>query len=73
MNKKYTLLALLTIFLIGSAFVSIEKAPNNFVEKPASEDSSPAEGELKWYVDLNEAQAIAKTNKQTHIRFFYRK
>ena len=70
MNKKYTLLALLTIFLIGSAFVSIEKAPNNFVEKPASEDSSPAEGELKWYVDLNEAQAIAKQTNKPIFAFF---
>ncbi len=70
MKKKILFGSILSIFLIGTAFVSIDKAPTENLENTVSADSPVPEGELKWHVDLNEAQAVAKKTNKPIFAFF---
>ncbi|MDE0772213.1 MAG: thioredoxin family protein [Salibacteraceae bacterium] len=70
MNKKILFGSILVIFLIGTAFVSIDKVPNENFENTVSANSAAPEGELKWYVDLSEAQVVAKETNKPIFAFF---
>lgn len=68
MNTKIVFIGLIAIFISASAFVAID----GIGEKTSTETKleTPDEGELKWYVKLEEAQAESKKTNKPIFAFF---
>ncbi len=67
MKTKIIFTSLIAIAVVASGFISSREMPatkNNPVESPA------VEGELKWYVKLENAQAEAKKTNKPIFAFF---
>lgn len=68
MNFKTLFLALTTVFFIGTAFITADNSSAK-TETPI-EDVTPVEGELKWYVKLDEAYKESKKTNKPIFAFF---